>query len=83
MNWVIARCSYGQSYALQCKSFKLLCVIPDPFFSFKHKPETAWKYFLGRRKLLDIAYFCSSVCLGFESSCVFLVLFSFKCFIFP
>lgn len=57
MNWVIARCSCGQSYVLQCKSFKLLYVIPDLFYSFKHKPETTQKYFPGRRK----PFFCSSL----------------------
>lgn len=72
MNWVIARCSCGQSYVLQSKSFKLLCVIPDPLFSFKHKPETTWKYFPGRRKPLDIAYFCSRIFLGFEGFRFFL-----------
>lgn len=71
-----ARCSCGQSYVLQCKSFKLLCVIPDPFLSFKHKPGTTWKYFPGKRKPFTITQFGSNV---FRFP---FFLFSFECFIF-
>lgn len=52
MNWVIARCSCGQSYVLQCKSFKLLCVIPDLFFSFTHKPSQHGSTFQGEKNTL-------------------------------
>lgn len=46
MNRVIGRCSCGQSHVSLCQSFKLLCVIPDLLFSFKHKPEIGLRLFL-------------------------------------
>lgn len=77
MNWVIARCSCGQSYVLQCKSFKLLCVIPDLFFSFKHKPEQHGSTFQGEEKPLILPIFAVAFAWVLRGCVVFFSLLSF------
>lgn len=81
MNWVIARCSCGQSCVLQCKSFKLLCVIPDLFFSFKHKPDQHGSTFQGEEKPLILPIFPVAfawVLRGFVVFFIFLFCFFFS-----
>lgn len=74
MNCVIARCSCGQYYVLQCKSFKLLCVIPDLFFSFKYKPGTTGSTSQGAENPLTLPSLVVR-CFGFFSH-------FFLCFVF-
>lgn len=77
MNWVIARCSCGQSDVLQCKSFKLLCVIPDLFFSFKHKPDQHGSTFQGEEKPLILPIFAVAFACVLRGCVVFFFLFFF------